>query len=380
GFNITFSTDFYYPRPQKISTDDVAVTETAVHVSSAAADRRNKLLQDKIFNVSTSLSMNLVRYQSVLVSKNEETNSNSSPLLYLPLTPRNYSTRFCGHRLIQRGIHACSNCSSSGFSPSSSSIFSNYCCNLRYNKMEGLFVEIDCRGEWVLPFKITDQPSLVVYLGGVQRPPILRVYVDENPIKEDHNLEEDQQDMLNDEFDDVDMNNNDAKIAKDDVSDFESHNPPTPIVGSNIPCSSQSSRVNNVQDDETSFYKGMTFKNKEELENSLKIACLKKDFKLKKYFEKRFPNGKAPSTRDMSNQLRTELGCKVSYWKLYKGMEHAKSNVRGTYEHGYAVLNVVIHFYIAKAYDRCEFNDHFNQIRNMVPKAAKTLERIGFHT
>ena len=58
-----------------------------------------------------------------------------------------------------------------------------------------------------------------------------------------------------------------------------------------------------------------------------------------KYFENRFPNGKDPSTRDMSNQLRTELGCKVSYWKIYKVMEHAKSNVRGTHEHGYAVLN-----------------------------------------
>ena len=139
----------------------------------------------------------------------------------------------------------------------------------------------------------------------------------------------------------------------------------------------------------------MTFKNKQELTNSLKIACLKKDFRLKKvinsrnvfsfkcsypncnwwlravkftssdrfairiyekyhtcgsehltshnphattkvigkYFENRFPNGKGPSTRDMSNQLRTELGCKVSYWKIYKGMEHAKSNVRGTHEH-----------------------------------------------
>jgi len=52
--------------------------------------------------------------------------------------------------------------------------------------------------------------------------------------------------MLNDEFDDVDMISHDAEIGKDDVPDFESHNPPTPIVGSNIPCSSQSSRVNNV--------------------------------------------------------------------------------------------------------------------------------------
>ncbi|KAG5630112.1 hypothetical protein H5410_001829 [Solanum commersonii] len=173
--------------------------------------------------------------------------------------------------------------------------------------------------EKVLPFKITDQPSLLVYLGGAERPPILRVYVDENPIEEDHNLEEDQQDMLNDEFDVVDMNNHDAEIGKDEVPDFESNNPPTPIVGSKIPCSSQSSRVNNVLNDEISFYKGMTFKNKEELANSLKIACLKKDFRMKKVINSR------------------------------------------------------------NAYDRCEFNDHFNQIRDLV-KAAETLERIGFHT
>ncbi|KAG5615588.1 hypothetical protein H5410_015412 [Solanum commersonii] len=107
----------------------------------------------------------------------------------------------------------------------------------------------------VLPFKITDHPSLLVYLRGAERPPILRVYVDENLIEEDHNLEEDQQDMLNDEFDDVDMNNHDDEIGKDEVPDFERNNPPTPI----------------------------------------------------------FPNGKGPSTRDMSNQLRTKLGCKVSY-------------------------------------------------------------------
>ncbi|KAG5571774.1 hypothetical protein H5410_061540 [Solanum commersonii] len=46
-------------------------------------------------------------------------------------------------------------------------------------------------GRMVLPFKITDQPSLLVYLGGAERPHIIRVYVDENPIEEDHNLEED---------------------------------------------------------------------------------------------------------------------------------------------------------------------------------------------
>ncbi|KAH0662391.1 hypothetical protein KY284_027322 [Solanum tuberosum] len=31
-------------------------------------------------------------------------------------------------------------------------------------------------------------------------------------------------------------------------------------------------------------------------------------------------------------------------------------------------------------YDRCEFNDHFNQIRDLVPKATETFERIEFHT
>ncbi|KAG5591391.1 hypothetical protein H5410_041905 [Solanum commersonii] len=78
------------------------------------------------------------------------------------------------------------------------------------------------------------------------------------------------------------MNNHDAEIGTDEVSDFESYNPPIPIVGSNIPCSPQSSCVNNVRDDETDFYKVMTFNNKEEHEYSLKIACLKKDFRLKK--------------------------------------------------------------------------------------------------
>ncbi|KAG5595429.1 hypothetical protein H5410_036661 [Solanum commersonii] len=77
----------------------------------------------------------------------------------------------------------------------------------------------------------------------------------------------------------------------------------------------------------------MIFKNKEELANSLKITCVKKKFRLKK-----FPNGKGPSISDMSNQLCIELGCNVSYWKIYKGMEHAKSNVRGTHEHGYNIM------------------------------------------
>ncbi|KAG5601688.1 hypothetical protein H5410_033058 [Solanum commersonii] len=103
-----------------------------------------------------------------------------------------------------------------------------YNCQLRDLVMS--YIPHFFHNEKVLPLKITDQPSLLVYLGGAERPPILRVYVDENPIEEDHNLEEDQQDMLNDEFDVVDMNNHDAEIGKDEVPNFESNNPPTPII------------------------------------------------------------------------------------------------------------------------------------------------------
>ncbi|TMW88176.1 hypothetical protein EJD97_018959, partial [Solanum chilense] len=75
--------------------------------------------------------------------------------------------------------------------------------------------------------------------------------------------------------------------AQVEGTDLETKFPPTLIVGNNNPCASQTSRVNNVRDDETRFYKGMSFKNKQELKNSLKIACLKKDFRLKKVINSR---------------------------------------------------------------------------------------------
>ena len=97
---------------------------------------------------------------------------------------------------------------------------------------------------------------------------MLRVYVEENHIEEDHNnVEECQQDMFNDEFHPATMSNPDDEIvigegeAQTEGSDLESKFPPTPIVSSNNPCASQTSRVNNVKDDETGFYKGMKFKN-----------------------------------------------------------------------------------------------------------------------
>lgn len=75
-----FPTDFYYPRPPEMSTDDGTAKTTAVQggvletpVSGAIVDRLN-VLQDKILKVSTPLSMNLVRYEPVLVSKNDGNN------------------------------------------------------------------------------------------------------------------------------------------------------------------------------------------------------------------------------------------------------------------------------------------------------------------
>ena len=58
-------------------------------------------------------------------------------------------------------------------------------------------------------------------------------------------------------------------------------------------------------------------------------------------------------------------------------MRHFGKNIRNNFHNS----KVVSHFYKAlKAYDICEFNDHFNQIRYLVPKAAEALERIEFHT
>ncbi|TMW85829.1 hypothetical protein EJD97_022421, partial [Solanum chilense] len=101
--------------------------------------------------------------------------------------------------------------------------------------------------------------------------------VEKNPIEEDHNVDQGQQDMFNDKFHPADMNNLDDEIrigegegesegegkgeAQAQGSDHESMFSPTPIVGSNNPGASQTSRVNNVRDDEKGFYKGMTIKN-----------------------------------------------------------------------------------------------------------------------
>ena len=64
----------------------------------------------------------------------------------------------------------------------------------------------------VLPFRISDQSSLSVYLGGNKKPSILRVYVEENPIEEDHNVDRGKKHMFDDESHPADMNNPDDEI------------------------------------------------------------------------------------------------------------------------------------------------------------------------
>ncbi|XP_055822154.1 uncharacterized protein LOC129890678 [Solanum dulcamara] len=57
------------------------------------------------------------------------------------------------------------------------------------------------------------------------------------------------------------------------------------------------------------------------------------------YYKDRFPKGKGPSIKDIQNSISTELGFKVSYWKVWRGTEIAKALVRGTYKYGYAILD-----------------------------------------
>ncbi|XP_049387666.1 uncharacterized protein LOC125851977 [Solanum stenotomum] len=77
-----------------------------------------------------------------------------------------------------------------------------------------------------------------------------------------------------------------------------------------------------------------------------------------------------PSIRNMVSTIypASHYGC---------CMRHIGKNIRDNFHNA----KVVTHFYkAAKAYDRCEFNDHFNQIGDLVSKAAETLERIRFRT
>ncbi|KAH0661393.1 hypothetical protein KY284_026324 [Solanum tuberosum] len=146
------------------------------------------------------------------------------------------------------------------------------------------------------------------------------------------------------------------------------------------PISTQGSRY--TDDDVTDFYKGKIFKDKQELTKLLKLAFVKKDQRFKsvksskdvycarcieitkyrnihsygaqhltshhphasanviaEYIQPNYLNGKGPSSKDIKNIVQVDLGCKISYWKCWKSSEIAKAMIRGTPEHGYAVLD-----------------------------------------
>ena len=83
---------------------------------------------------------------------------------------------------------------------------------------------------------------------------------------------------------------------------------------------------------------------------------------LGEYFRSSFPDGKGPSTRVMANQLLTDLGVLVSYWKIYTAMGIAKDLVRGIHEHGYAVLDAY-HYMIESTNPRSKTTLHLDENR-----------------
>ncbi|KAG5577506.1 hypothetical protein H5410_057640 [Solanum commersonii] len=165
------------------------------------------------------------------------------------------------------------------------------CCKLNCELEDIVITYLHSCGEKkkTTPFKINDQLSLSTYLEDEPRG-VLRIYTVERLV-ENHNLCDDQQ-VLNDECGRMNMNIPNEEREGQHILSPEVRNR-LPIIGE-------------VADRQ----------NKQELDIALKIACVKKDFRLKK---------------------------------------------------------------AEKAYNIDVFSDHFNRIRDLVPQAATHLERVGFH-
>lgn len=65
------------------------------------------------------------------------------------------------------------------------------------------------------------------------------------------------------------------------------------------------------------------------------------------YFRNRFLKSKGAFTKDIENSICINFVCKVSYWKIRKGSEIAKTLVRKTYEHDCSTIDA----YRYHAYD-----------------------------
>ncbi|KAH0652581.1 hypothetical protein KY289_030259 [Solanum tuberosum] len=193
------------------------------------------------------------------------------------------------------------------------------CCKLNCELEDIVITYLHSCGEKhkTTPFKINDQLSLSTYLEDEPRG-VLRIYMVERLV-ENHNLCDDQQ-VLNDECGRMNMNIPNEEREGQHILSPEVRNR-LPIIG----------EVDDRQ---------MHTCGSEHLTSHNPHATAKV---IRAYFKDRYPEGKGPSTKDLKNSIRIELGCKVSYWKVWMGSEIAKSLVRGTHEHGYGVIDAYSH-------------------------------------
>ncbi|KAH0706487.1 hypothetical protein KY289_011563 [Solanum tuberosum] len=219
------------------------------------------------------------------------------------------------------------------------------CCKLNCELEDIVITYLHSCGEKhkTAPFKINDQLSLSTYLEDEPRG-VLRIYTVERLV-ENHNLCDDQQ-VLNDECGRMNMNIPNEERKGQHILSPEVRNK-LPIIGEvadrqHLECKwwLRAVKVENSDRFYIKKYEKMHTCGSEHLTSHNPHATAKV---IGAYFKDRYPEGKGPSTKDLKNSIRIELGCKVSYWKVWMGSEIAKSLVRGTHEHGYGVIDAYSH-------------------------------------
>ncbi|KAH0657020.1 hypothetical protein KY285_031902 [Solanum tuberosum] len=219
------------------------------------------------------------------------------------------------------------------------------CCKLNCELEDIVITYLHSCGEKhkTTPFKINDQLSLSTYLEDEPRG-VLRIYTVERLV-ENHNLCDDQQ-VLNDECGRMNMNIPNEEHEGQHILSPEVRNR-LPIIGEvddrqHLECKwwLRAVKVENSDRFYIKKYEKMHTCGSEHLTSHNPHATTKV---IGAYFKDRYPEGKGPSTKDLKNSIRIELGCKVSYWKVWMGSEIAKSLVRGTHEHGYGVIDAYSH-------------------------------------
>ncbi|KAH0679461.1 hypothetical protein KY284_020546 [Solanum tuberosum] len=219
------------------------------------------------------------------------------------------------------------------------------CCKLNCELEDIVITYLHSCGEKhkTAPFKINDQLSLSTYLEDEPRG-VLRIYMVERLV-ENHNLCDDQQ-VLNDECGRMNMNIPNEEREGQHILSPEVRNR-LPTIGEvadrqHLECKwwLRAVKVENSDRFYIKKYEKMHTCGSEHLTSHNSHTTSKV---IGAYFKDRYPEGKGPSTKDLKNSIRIELGCKVSYWKVWMGSEIAKSLVRGTHEHGYGVIDTYSH-------------------------------------